>query len=373
MTVEQLWQPVPGGSGTYITELVRGMAHLDSVELQGLAARHTDTPSSVHEVALDVVQSRLPRAVLYEAWNRLGLPHAERTLRSRPDVVHATTWAIPPTTRPLVVTVHDLAFRRNPDHFTRQGHRFFERALARTRDEADIVIAPSQLTAADCEEAGIARGRIHVIPHGVRTRTPPRDELERFVRAKALPEKYLLWCGTHEPRKNLKRLLRAFEIAAARDPHLHLALVGPSGWKDDSGPRDAGTAADRVHVLGNLSWSELQCAYAGATAFCFPSLWEGFGMPVVEAMAHGLPIVTSRDSPMAVSADGAGILVDPTDVDDIAHGITRSTGIERASLATRSLAESQRFTWENAVLQTVDTYRAAAQATGTDAAPIRAR
>lgn len=353
MTVEQCWQPVPGGSGTYVVELTRALAARDDVRVRGLSARHGGPAPADWTPSCPTTASRLPRAALYESWNRLGRPRAESTLRGRPDVVHATTWAIPPTRAPLVVTVHDVAFRRSPEHFTPRGVRFFERALARTRDEADRVIVPSRVTADDCVEAGIEADRVRVVHHGVRVERPSEVAVEKFRRRHRLPARYLLWCGTLEPRKNLAGLVRGFALAAASDPRLHLVVVGPPGWGDDGVPADLGRLADRVHLLGRLPREELHAAYAGATAFCFPSLWEGFGLPVAEAMAHGLPVVTSVGTSMAELAGGAALLVDPLDDAAIAGGIERAVGDDHDRLAAASHARSLAFSWDRAAEATL--------------------
>ena len=165
MTVEQCWQRVPGGSASYIVALLAALQQRTDVTTVGLSARHSGPPESDHAPSGPVRSLGLPRGVLYRSWNRLSAPRPEWTVKGL-DVVHAATWAIPPTRRPLVVTVHDVAFLRDPGHFTPRGVRFFTRALARTRAEADAVIVPSQATADDCEAAGIQTDRIHVIPHG---------------------------------------------------------------------------------------------------------------------------------------------------------------------------------------------------------------
>ncbi len=360
MTVEQCWQPVPGGSGSYVVELTRALAARDDVRVRGLSARHAAPAPADWLPACPTTASALPRPLLYESWNRLRAPRAESTLRGRPDVVHATTWAVPPTRSPLVVTVHDLAFRRNAEHFTARGVRFFERALERTRGEARLVIVPSQVTADDCVAAGIDEARIRVVHHGVRVDVPTAADVDLFRRTHDLPTRYLLWCGTLEPRKNLAGLLRAFALVAPSDPGLHLVLVGPTGWGDAGVPADLGALAGRVHVLGRLPRADLHAAYAGATAFCFPSFWEGFGLPVAEAMAHGLPVVTSAGTSTAELAGDAGLLVDPLDDRAVAHGIERAVGAEHDRLAAASRARALAFTWERAAELTLAVYREAA-------------
>ncbi|OMG28687.1 glycosyl transferase family 1, partial [Actinomyces naeslundii] len=163
MVVEQLWQPVPGGSGTYIVELSRAL-RARQVPVAGITARHQAAPSP-REMGLPPMpmrSSHLPRAALYESWNRLGLPRAESILPGA-QLIHATTWALPPTSLPLAVTVHDLAFLRTPEHFTPRGNAYFSRSLERVIAEASAIIVPSQATADDCIAAGIDAARLYVI------------------------------------------------------------------------------------------------------------------------------------------------------------------------------------------------------------------
>ena len=198
MVVEQLWQPVPGGSGRYIVELARGLTAA-GVDAVGIAARHTAREPSAAGVGLGipVATSALPRQVLYALWDRLGVPSVDH-LDAGAQLVHATTWSIPPTRRPLVVTVHDLAFLRDPTHFTRHGVAYFTRALRRTVEHAKRVIVPSHATERDCVAAGIEPSVIRVIPHGVRHTDVSAEDVDRFRAARGLARPYVLWVGTHE-------------------------------------------------------------------------------------------------------------------------------------------------------------------------------
>ncbi|WP_372594624.1 glycosyltransferase family 4 protein [Actinotalea sp.] len=367
LTVEQLWQAVPGGSGSYILELLAALAERDEVTTVGLSALHRGAPGPDLTPPGPVRAFPLPRAALYRLWNRVPGPRPEALLRGL-DVVHATTWAIPPTRRPLVVTVHDLAFLRDPGHFTPGGVRFFTRALERTRDEADAVVVPSQATAEDCVAAGIEPERVHVVPHGAPAWTVSAPDVAGLRARLALPERFVLWCGTQEPRKNLDGLLRAFEVVAREDPDLDLVLVGPSGWGERHGSA-TGAAAGRVHELGRLPVADLRAAYAAATSFAFPSHWEGFGLPVLEAMSVGTPVVTSRASSMAEIVGSAGILVDPTDPADLAAGILRASGAEGLPLGALGRARAREFTWARSAEGHVAAYRAAAGLTGGTGSP----
>src|SRR5688572_7666564 len=199
MTVEQCWQPVPGGSGTYIRELVREYAAMPELAVTGLAAWHPESSPVLQELELPVRRLPLPRAALYEAWQRVRLPRAGRGA----DVVHATTWAVPGSRVPLVVTVHDVAFLDDPEHFTPRGVWFFRRGLDIARSHAAAVIVPSHATRDDCIAAGIAVERLHVVPHGVRTPATTPEQVAAFRQRFGLHRPYVLWAGTREPRKNL--------------------------------------------------------------------------------------------------------------------------------------------------------------------------
>lgn len=357
MTVEQLWQPTPGGSGTYVRELLRAYATDHGVDPVGIAAWHRTTATPEGPSASTVRRVPLPRPVLYRSWQRARLPRTGRA-----DVLHATTWAVPGRRIPLVVTVHDLAFRHEPAHFTPHGVDFFERGLAITRDEAAAVIVPSSATAEDVVAAGIDRDRVHVVLHGVRAERVTPADVVAFRGRHGLRRPYVLWTGTREPRKNLPRLVAGFAAAVRAGADLDLVLVGPDGWGSEQ-DRLVGVASERVRILGRLAVRDLAAAYAGAEVFCYPSLREGFGMPVSEAMAHGVPVVTSRGTSMEEVADGAAHLVDPTDEDDIARGLLAASAPERRTeLSARSRARAGELDWGRAARRTLDVLRSAAQA-----------
>ncbi|PFG32522.1 glycosyltransferase family 4 protein [Sanguibacter antarcticus] len=366
LTTEQLWQPVPGGSGTYIRALAAELAAASGVQVTGVTARHASS-GSAGPLPVDLASSRLPRALLYESWSRLRRPQAPRTAAMRRsgrryDVVHATTWAVPPRNAPLVVTVHDVAFLRNPEHFTPRGVQFFRRSLNIVRHDADVVVVPSETTRSDCTDAGIDPGRIHVIPHGTEQHALDAAGSAAFARSHGLERDFVLWCGTLEPRKNLPALLDAFRLLLADGSDLDLVLVGPQGWGETS--EDVRRAVDalppdRLHVLGRLSTDDLQHAYAAARVFCFPSLWEGFGMPVLEAMVHGTPVVTSQGTSMEEISDGAALLVDPHDPAQIAAALVRAAGEQHDALSAAGRAVASASTWRRSAEAHVEAYRAA--------------
>jgi glycosyltransferase involved in cell wall biosynthesis len=355
MTVEQCWQPVPGGSGTYIRELAREYAGMSDLAVTGLSAWHTGPPSDGGSLPLPVQRVRLPRTVLYETWQRARLPACDRWN----DVVHATTWAIPGSRAPLVVTVHDLAFLHDPDHFTPRGVSFFQRGLRIVREEAVAVVVPSEATRQDCVAAGLDGERVHVIPHGVRPARTDADRVAEFRERFGLRRPYVLWAGTREPRKTLPVLLGAFSRLLDEGADMDLVLAGPDGWGPE---RDRLTTAQSEHVrpIGRVSREDLDAAYAGALVFCYPSLREGYGMPVTEAMAHGTPVVTSRGTATEEAAGGAALLV-PRDETDVARALREAAEESRqAVLREASARRAAVLSWAVSARATADILRRAA-------------
>jgi len=293
----------------------RSLAERD-LDLVGVSAWNKTKPDVRFRLPFSIEWLPLPRPVLYPAWHRFRWPKVE--FATGPvEVVHATTSAIPPKTVPLVVTVHDLAFLHDPDHYTARGLRLFRRGLELTIADADLVACPSQVTADDCAANGIDPDRIRVVPWGVEQVTVTEDDVIDVLGGFGLTKPYLLWTGTIEPRKNLPRLLEAY---LSLDTDHELVLAGPEGWNEDlSGLIARGNG--RIRSLGYVQPHELAVLYGGATVFCYPSLVEGFGLPVLEAMAQGTPVVTSSGTATEEAAGGAAALVDPHDVVSIAAGI----------------------------------------------------
>jgi glycosyltransferase involved in cell wall biosynthesis len=354
ITLEQSWHRVPGGTAVATLGLCRSLAPRADVEVVGVAARHRRPPSSEWEAPVELCHLGLPRLLLYESWHRLRRPPVQRATGAV-DVIHATTLAIPPKSAPLVVTVHDLAFLDNPSHFTKRGMRLFSRGLELAIEDADLVLCPSQATRAACEAAGFSSGKIRVVPHGIDA-APVSDE--RIAAAKAaysLERPYVLWTGTVEPRKNLPRVVGAFkQLESGCD----LVLAGPQGWNEDLDALVGGLGS-RIKWIGFVGQNDLPALYAGARAFCWPSLLEGFGLPVLEAMAQGTPVVTSSGTSMAEVANGAALLVDPRSVDSIAEGLDRVLRDEALArtLAQAGRARARQYSWDRAAELTVAAYK----------------
>ena len=364
LTVDQLWQRAPGGATTYVRELARALAARDDVTLSGLtAARHLSRRAVELPASIPLVRSADARSGRHAPSRNLWRRSTTGESRTAPDVLHATTWAIPPRTAPLVVTIHDLAVLREPEPEGSPGDFALLRALDTVRDEADVVVVPSAATAADCIEHGIEPARIHVIPHGVRVPVVARAETLHFIESRGLDRPYVMWCGTFEARKNVVALLDAYLLLLDEHPDLDLVLVGPVGWggaPDEVARRMANLPPGRVHLLGRLDETDLHRAYAGARVFCFPSTLEGFGLPVLESLAHGVPVVTATGTAMAEIADpSAVLLVDPHVPEELAAALGAAATARHAELTAGAKALAARFTWERSAEQHMAAYRAA--------------
>ncbi|MFV0460111.1 MAG: glycosyltransferase family 4 protein [Actinomycetales bacterium] len=360
VTVDQFWAPVPGGTATSLARFLQAHERLPAGERSRLipvSAAHRRPAADQFRIETKVRRLPLPRPVLFDTWRLLRLPPVE-LVTGRVDVLHATTMAIPPATRPLVVTVHDLAFLNHPEHYTSRGNRFFRAGLERTRRHARLVLVPSAHTRDECVQAGIAPERIRVVPWGVEPRRADPDAVRRVRTRFGLNHDYVLWCGTAEPRKNLPGLLAAFAQVAAREAGIDLVLVGPKGWGDaqGAGPRPP---AERVHTLGFVDDADLVALYTGAEAFCYPSIEEGFGLPVLEAMGAGTPVVTSTGTPMAELVGAAGLAEsahDPTALAQALLTVLRRRDDFAAAAGPRAAA----FSWEATARATEQAYRDAA-------------
>jgi len=261
---------------------------------------------------------------------------------------------------PVVVTIHDLAVLRFPHLFRPWHGRYARFVLPHLARRARAVIAVSAATKNDVVEMlGVPAERVTVIPNGISLAMTPGAvgaARAREVRARyGLPERFILTVGTIEPRKNLKRLIEAVGIVATHADAQDVTLVhaGPAGWLSDDLPRNG-----RVRFLGHVSTEDLAALYSLARCSAYPSLWEGFGLPVLEAMASGCPVLTSAVSALPEVAGDAAVLVEPTSTEAIADGLARlwTDATLCSRLAQRGIERATRFSWERAARETAAIY-----------------
>lgn len=289
------------------------------------------------------------------------------------DVLFAPNFVPPPTrSRNLVLTIHDLAFRKFPETAPLATRRWLRRLDRALRQAAEIVV-PSEATRADLLELySVDAERVTVIHHGVdhdRIKPAPEEEVARARERFGLRGRYVLFLGGLEPRKNLPRLVRAFARAEV-DPTLVIAGASVS-WNPE-GRDELGSALDalpsttrqRVILTGYLDTRDKAALLTGAEALVFPSLYEGFGFPLLEAMACGTPILTSNVSSLPEVAGEAALLVDPLDEGAIADGMGRllSDAAYRHRLVEAGRRRLERFSWDGSARKHAEVLRRAARA-----------
>lgn len=357
VTVEQCWHRVPGGTATAMLGTVAALRERDDLDLVGVAAAHRGPPPAAFTPPIPVRHLPLERRLLYETWHALRRPRVERAT-GPVDVVHGTAVAVPPSEAPLVMTINDLAFLADPDHPTRHGARFFRRGTELARRHAQLVLVPSEATAAECRDAGFDPERLRVVPYGV---TPGTADAAAVARVRAdhdLDRPYVLFVGTVEPRKNLAAVVGG--LVPLADRPIDLVLVGPDGWNEDLRARTAPLDGRRLRVrrLGFVPADDLAALYAGAAACCYPSLREGFGLPVLEAMANGAPVVTSTGTATEEVAGPDALLVDPLDHGAVAEALTRLLDDPDLAddLRRRGRARAAGYTWARTAELTAAAY-----------------
>ena len=364
------------GIGHYTNHLIRAVARVDPdtrVVVVGpwpVNPLRPVSPLSFGEPNVEVPRPALPTRVLRRLREMLGAPATLEALVGPVDVFHATNFLF---THPVegakrVVTFHDLTVLLFPQWHPAKRLREMRVGLPVSAAVADRIIAVSQATKDDVvKHLGIPPSRVAVVPLAVDAsfRPLPRADVARALAPLGLvPGGYLLFLGTREPRKNLGRLLDAVVAAGAEVGPL--VLAGADGWgTDDLRPRIATLARQsRVRPLGYVPEALRPPLLCGARVFVYPSLYEGFGLPPLEAMACGTPVITSNVSALPETVGDAALLVDPMDVDALAAAIRdlwRDDAL-RADLRARGLARARDFSWERTARLTVAVYASALRA-----------
>ena len=339
------------GIGRYAGCLAEALAPLCDLRLYGVFFRGNRRAARVAPPGSVLTAWRVP-ARMMKLLGRLRLLPADRALGGC-DLFHHTNFILPeahPAT-PQVMTVHDLAFLRDPTCHAPRAAEALTRVVREATRRCAAFLTPSETTARDCEELlGVERKRLFVTPLGV-------DPSFYEPRRAASGRPYVLAVGTLEPRKNHARLIRAF---ARLDADVELRIVGVRGWLYEP-VLEAAAETENVSLLGHVGEAELRGLISGALAVAYPSLLEGFGLPVLEAMARGTPVVTSEGTATAELVGDGGLLVEPRDHDALADALSSvlDEADPRARWGRAGAERAAGYTWERAAAETAAVYQRA--------------
>lgn len=354
LIAEPLVSDAPGTYGTYIRALLRRLP-TEGVELEPVVAFHR--LSALAEAGLPHARRlALPRGRLYRRWSV-----------DEAALVHAPTLAFPPRGDvPLVVTLHDLIFLEHPDDLPSNVVSQNKAMLERLGD-ADLVIVPSQATADALAATEYAHDRVRVVPMGTDVEPPPSEERAPILERLRVESPYVLWIGTLDPWRNPEGVVRGFvdalDAGVPSADDLRLYLVGPRGWwsSELADFISSRGLSDRVRRIDEQPAPARATLYAESSAFVFPSLLEGSGQPLLEAMACGAPIVTSNRSAMPEIVGSAAQLCDPTSNASIGEAIGKVLRDTELANDLRRLGRKRaaEFTWERTARETLRCYREA--------------
>ena len=346
------------GVGHYTLELAHALARIapeDRFELVSpLASLHPPELPSNLRVTQAETSARL--------WWQVGLPRYIR--RARFSVFHGTNYSVPLwKTCPTVVTIHDLSLLLWPQTHTQHLARRARWRLPLMARRADAIIVPSQgIKTEVCDYLDIGESKITVIPEAPRASFLPVAETTAVRRRLNIGDDFILFVGTIEPRKNLLTLVRAFEeVVRSNACYTQLVLAGDEGWLTGElhGFLKNADFSERVRLVGYLADDDLRALYSSCRVFVYPSLYEGFGLPLLEAMACGAPVITSDIPSIRETVGDVALLVSPTDVNELARGIVRllENPAEREQRSAMGKQHASKFSWEKAAASTLDIYR----------------
>lgn len=350
------------GIGRYTRSLVGALAQLDHETPYSLYiprdARYVEGLAGLPG-NFRVARAPLGERLMVTLWQRVRAPLPVEILTGASDVFYSPDFVLPPTrARKKILTVHDLSFRRVPEMAVPNLKWYLEGAVTRAVGRADLILADSNATCQDLIELfGVPPARVQTLYSACEASFRPVDDPLKLARAREkykLTRPFVLSVGTIEPRKNLARLIQAFASLPARDD-LELVIAGGRGWLYEEiyrAPELLGVQ-DSVRFLGFVPDEDLPALYSLATLFCYPSLYEGFGLPVLEALACGAAVIASNVSSLPEVAGDAARLVDPRDTaqlsDAMAHLLADTAA--RAEYRRRGPAQAAKFSWEASARQ----------------------
>ena len=348
----------PTGVGVYLQNLVSALAQIDSENQYHLFSSSWKERfvSKSYPSNFTIHDKKLPVRLLNYCWNRLAFPPVEVFINQALQVVHSPTPLLIPTRKARsITTVHDLFFFTNPHETVREMQRDFPRLLKKHCMQSDAIITVSEHTKKQLMDlVGIPSSRIYTIRHGVDPYFNDRaNEAEIIAITKhfQILRPYVLFVGTREPRKNLKVLLEAM---GAFSEDLQLVIAGPEGW----GNEGLELSADVIQT-NYVSKQDLRALYQKAVTVVYPSLEEGFGLPLLEAMASGVPVIASRIPAFLEVCNNSCLYFDATNPEELAAQIRRvneDTSL-RDSMICKGKERVKKFSWIESATKTLELYR----------------
>lgn len=378
LSIEAIRPPL-AGIGRYAWELATRLPHTPEIESirflsDGLwrqlpdLNQTADVSSSRHDWRHQLGKNPLISQVYGKLMPKLARFQLNRLGRTKDAVFHGPNFFVPEIDLPSVVTIHDLSAYYPSDWHPQTRIERMRKLIPQAVARANIVLTDSLATKSELiQEFNVDEAKVRAVPLGVDTIYHPRtaEQLEPVLeRYNLTVSSYTLFVSTIEPRKNILRLIAAYRaLPLALRRQFPLVIAGAQGWNSqlihDELERAAGEGW--LHYLGFLAQEDLPALYAGCRLFAYPSLYEGFGLPIAEAMASGVPVLTSNCSSMPEVADGAAMLVDPLDVDAITHALecALSDEVWRINARERGLRRAQQLNWDACVAQTLLAYKMA--------------
>lgn len=348
------------GVKVYTREIVKALGKIDEKNKYSLYCNAKKLPEEYSFLNYSNFELKKLKSN-YPFWTYTKL--AQTLKRDKPDVLFMPIQSVPFLNKPknikIVTTVHDLAFMIFPNHFTTKDKFLLKLHTKRAVEMSDKIIVPSKATKNDIIKFyNIKEDKIKVVYHGV------NNDFKLHISKFETDNPYLLFVGQIQPRKNIIRLIEAFEIIKNRRdkslPCLKLAIIGGKGWMSGKILERAKKSkfAKDIALRGKISDDDLAKVYQNASIFILPSLYEGFGLPVLEAMSYGIPCIVSNNSSLVEIVDDHALLVDAYSSDDIAHkiGMLLNNEFLRKDFSERSLKNIKRFSWEKSAKQTLEVF-----------------
>jgi glycosyltransferase involved in cell wall biosynthesis len=357
-----------GGIGRLVRDLIHALAQHDHENAYRLfVAGWQDPPPPLGDNFIWRGTRFRPKD-LARLWHRLRLPVPIETFVGAVDLYHATDFVLPPVRKhtKTIVTVHDLSFVRVPEAASPSLKAYLDRVVPDSIARADHVIADSEATKRDIiSEYGTNPAKITVLLSGIDARFQPENDSDRLqaVRAKyGIGEKpYFFSIGTVQPRKNYSRIIKALKCLRDDGYDVQLVIAGGRGWLEDEMYQTIAQTgiANAVKLIGFADDDDINALYSGSVGVVFTSLYEGFGFPVLEGLACGVPVITSNVSSLPEVAGDVALMVDPHDVDAIGDAMRRLLVDDalRQNMVERGFVHIQKFTWERSAKQLLNIYR----------------